>query len=137
MKNYNSANNHQQNVLRRNKLKILICSPSNYGCDEIVRRLSCDKELSVVRVGVSNSIHADSDKINFNNLVKKKFQELLNKKQCEKSSSLREQYESFTLRESQFRKRLKELYSATVCDHNAVILILLLFVYDLFIVPKN
>jgi len=89
-----------------------------------VKRLRCDKELSVVRVGVSNSIQVDSDEMNFNNLVKKKFQDLLNKEQCKKSSSLREQYETFTSRESLFKKRLKELYAAAVADHNAVIFIL-------------
>ena len=96
----------------------MICSPSNAGCDEIVRRL-CNKGIFVVRVGVSTAMHTDEE-IDFNSLAKKKFQALLNKELCRKSSSLRGQNEKFLTKESLFKKRLKELKAAELPDPNAV-----------------
>jgi hypothetical protein len=98
----------------------MICSPSNAGCDEIVRRLCCSKDIFVVRVGVNSALTTDNEKIDFNSLVKKKFQDLLNKELCKKSSSLRGQNETFRSKESLFRKRLKELKAAAKPDPNAV-----------------
>ena len=127
--------NDQQKVAR--KLKLMICSPSNAGCDEIVRRLCRKKDWSVVRVGVNTSIHTDSDEMNFNNLVKKKFQELLNKELCKKSSSLKEQHHTFQTRESLFRKRLRDLKTASVPDSATVNLKFIKYIYFRFNLHKN
>ena len=94
-------------------LKILICSPSNGGCDELTRRFKSFKnklrhekirELNVVRVGRIESMHRDCDEITLDNLSRKKFEELVTKKNCEKSNSLNEHYKQLTLREETMRK---------------------------------
>lgn len=103
-----------QKVIKKNNLKLLVCSPSNAGCDEIARRLKECKELAIVRVGVSGSIHRDCEEFSLSVLARKKYQELLNKEQCKKSASLKEQDETFRSRETLFRKRLRQLKAEAV-----------------------
>ena len=92
----------------KKKFRLLICSPSNGGCDELTRRLKQlrkdrtsalhavesmrGSKLSIVRVGRSESIHADCDDVVFEVMVKGKIDELMMKKQSERSNSLSDHY---------------------------------------------
>ena len=60
------------------------------------------------------NVHRDCEEISLNFLARRKFQDLMNKEQCKKSESLRQQDETFRSRESVLRKRLREMNSASV-----------------------
>jgi senataxin len=83
----------------KNKFKVLICSPSNGGCDEITRRLirlrnhyftqsDNPNEFSIVRVGRSESMNKDCASVNLDSLWKSKLQDIIHKKRCNVSQSL-------------------------------------------------
>jgi hypothetical protein len=112
---------------------MLICSPSNGGCDELTRRIKIlkdskysnlntlnKKDFTIVRVGRSESIHKDSDDFNLEQLCKKKFEELLRKKQCEKSSSLHEHFKTLQNTENTLIKKIKLLKSSSANNVNLV-----------------
>jgi superfamily I DNA and/or RNA helicase len=100
--------------------KILICSPSNSGCDELTRKIKNNKmaknsnlkrvgnrDILIVRVGRTDSIHRDSDEFGLDFLTEKKCDELISKSQLEKSSSLKLQYDQFNKVIPVLEKKLK------------------------------
>ncbi len=102
--------------LKKNHLKILICSPSNAGCDEIARRLKDDKNLKIVRVGKDGAANQDCEQINLNFLAKNKYQELVKREQIKKSESLSGQVKNFDSKENLFKQRIKDIKSKPVPD---------------------
>lgn len=139
-KNFNEATQNQSTVNTNNypipnmnNFKMLICSPSNGGCDELTRRIKALKEskysnlntlnkkdFTIVRVGRSESIHKDSDDFNLDFLCKKKFEDLLRKKQCEKSSSLHDHFKTLQNTENTLIKKIKLLKSSSTANENIV-----------------
>lgn len=104
-----------------NSFKLLICSPSNGGCDELTRRIinlrnkknssinpiEIKREFNIVRVGRNDNIHRDCEEVTLEVLYKKKFDELICKKQLEKSNSLKEHYNNLKNTEQIMRQKLK------------------------------
>jgi hypothetical protein len=98
-------------------LKILVCSPSNGGCDELARRLKRDidnnliqiqnREYGIVRIGRTESIHRDCDSISFDHLVRKKFetQNLIGLENC--SNSVQAHFESIITKEKNLKMKLE------------------------------
>lgn len=94
-------------------LKILICSPSNGGCDELVRRIKKLKEKSgsaisekvlcrevkIVRVGRTENIHKDCEEMTLDYAFKKAFDQLIMEKKTAKSESLMSHYKSLQFHE--------------------------------------
>ena len=100
--------------------KILICSPSNSGCDELTRKIRNSKNspssyinsignrnLLIVRVGRTESLHRDSEEFSLEHLAEMKCDELVRKSLLTKTSSLKEQYNSFLNMEKVLEKKLK------------------------------
>ena len=95
-------------------MKILVCSPSNGGCDELARRLKHeieknlieidDKEFGLVRIGRAEGIHEDCESILIDNLVKKK---TISNEQFQKSDSLSKHYEGIKSKEKSFKEQIE------------------------------
>jgi senataxin len=95
-------------------LKILVCSPSNGGCDELARRLKReidknnlhfdDKEFALVRIGRPESIHKDCESIMFEELVRKKS---INLAHLQRSGSLSNHYETLKTTEKNFKNKIE------------------------------
>ena len=91
-------------------MKILVCAPSNGGCDVLARRLKFevdndliqidDKEFGLVRVGVTESIHNDIGSI----LLEKLAARLAEKKEID---SLNEDYDAIKKRETNLENQIK------------------------------
>ena len=109
------ANNHQQQ-----QFKLLIWSPSNGGCYELVRKISdirrsnksylktlCNRDIKIIRLGRNESIHMDSGEFNLDTLSKKKCEELICKTQAEKTTSLNDQYKNFKNIEKMLDSKIK------------------------------
>ena len=104
-----TAVGHKQPPPKPDNLRLLVCSPSNGNCDELAKRImalnalkggqlcsSCRHELQVVRIGRPDSIHQDCEPIMFDAQWRRKINELVIVKQCEKSSSLMGQYRTYS-----------------------------------------
>ncbi|RNA26770.1 putative helicase senataxin [Brachionus plicatilis] len=103
-------------------LKIMICSPSNGGCDELTRRIKklkeqtwsaiyervLQREAKVVRVGRTESIHKDCEEMTLDFLYKKAFDQLMMEKKTTKSESLTSHYKNLQFHEKKFTIRVKE-----------------------------
>lgn len=103
-------------------LKILVCSPSNGGCDELARRIKklqeksgsaisekvLRREAKIVRVGRSENIHKDCEEITLDFLLKTTFDQLMMEKQTAKSESLMSHYKTLQSHEKKFSLRVKE-----------------------------
>lgn len=114
--------------------KLLICSPSNGGCDELTRRLKAhrdhhktksflsysNKEFLIVRLGRTESMHRDCEQVYFDNLVKIKLDELIRKKELEKSSSLKSHYVELETKENILRKKIKALKASSSTNPTVV-----------------
>lgn len=132
---------NEQIVEAKRKFRLLICSPSNGGCDELTRRLkvlrkdrtSALQNLTIVRVGRNENIHTDCDDVGFDAMVKAKIDELICKKQLEKTSSLKDHYNTLLSTERNLKKKieiLKTSSSAKIADASSIatfIVSLLLF----------
>ena len=112
--------------------KLLICSPSNSGCDEITRRikeikhkqvLKVDqkKDIMIVRLGRTDNMHKDGEEFNLDVLSRRRFEELMTKKQCEKSKSLQEFYTTFITKENNYIKKRNALKASNQPNLNQVI----------------
>ena len=94
---------------------MLVCSPSNGGCDELARRLKHDidkdliqvgdKEFALVRIGRMESIHDDCDSIVLENLVKKK---TVNIEEAKRNESLSIHYESLKATEKNLQQKIDD-----------------------------
>lgn len=103
--------------------KILICSPSNGGCDELTRRIKSlitkknsnlstfemKRDFNLVRIGRSDNIHRDCEDVTLDILSRKKLDELVCNKQMEKSNSLQEHYKHLKNTEQILSKKIKAL----------------------------
>lgn len=123
-------------ILKSRKFRLLICSPSNGGCDELTRRLKQaridrssafhaleqqqKRRLSIIRIGRVESIHADCDDVGFDQMVKAKIDELAFKKQSEKSVSLKENYNSLLNTEKNLRKKIEAMKTSSSTNKNDV-----------------
>lgn len=116
--------NTLQNALNKKDFKVLICSPSNGGCDELTRRIKHLKTKShsslhmlsrdtsgfnIVRVGRPDSIHQDCQDIALDNLAKTKIEELVCRKHSEKSDSLMDHYNHLKTTEINLVKKINNL----------------------------
>ena len=91
-------------------MKLLVCSPSNGGCDELARRLKHDidkdliqvgdKEFALVRIGRMESIHGDCESIMIDRLVKKKAITF------ERSDSLTNHYKDLEIKEKNIKNKI-------------------------------
>ncbi|CAF1098735.1 unnamed protein product [Brachionus calyciflorus] len=125
--------NHYQNQAKQNgnmsesvrkkfaNFKLLICSPSNGGCDELTRRIKTlrdkknssinelvmKRECNIVRVGRNDSIHRDCEEITLEYLFKKKLDQLIFEKKSEKSESLSSHFKSLQQTEKMLTSRVK------------------------------
>jgi hypothetical protein len=98
-----------------NKLRILVCSPSNGGCDELTRRIKYDvdndfikiddKKFGLVRVGRIESIHDDCDSILLENLAAQKG---ISYDKAEKCDSLAEYYEELKRIQKDLENKIKK-----------------------------
>lgn len=118
----------------KKKFRLLICSPSNGGCDELTRRLkkmrhdrtsvfhaienSRGHRFNIIRVGRTDSIHSDCDDVGFDAMVKAKMDQLICKKQSERSSSLMEHYNTLITTENNLRKKIKLLKESSSANKN-------------------
>ena len=111
-------------------IKILICSPSNTGCDELVRKISSsrtssqsylntvdDKDLKIVRLGRSERIHEDSNEFNFDDLAREKYDELVDKysktnSNCPTYSTEDHTYISLLEKENEINERIEDAKSS-------------------------
>lgn len=103
-------------------LKIMICSPSNGGCDELARRLKklkdtsgsaisekvLRREANIVRVGRCENIHKDCEEMTLEFLFKKTFDHFMMEKKTAKSESLMSHYKTLQSHEKKFSIRVKE-----------------------------
>lgn len=116
---------------------MLICSPSNGGCDELTRRLKKLKtkknsslqaieqakgSFRIVRIGRSDNIHRDCEEFMFESLLKSKIDELTCKKQSEKSKSLAEHYKSLKNTEVILTKKIQAVKASSNPNQNDVLL---------------
>ncbi len=102
-----------------NKLRILVCSPSNGGCDELTRRIKYDvdndfikiddKKFGLVRVGRIESIHDDCDSILLENLAAQK---AISYDKAEKCDSLAEYYEELKRIKKDLENKIKKSENA-------------------------
>jgi len=93
-------------------LKILVCAPSNGGCDVLARRLKFevdndliqidDKEFGLVRVGITESIHNDVGSIWLGTLAAKMVENA--KKEID---SLNEHYEAIKKMQTDLEIKIK------------------------------
>jgi len=93
--------------VKEKNLKILICSPSNGGCDEIARRLIKIENLKIVRAGKDEKTR-DCERINLNFLAQNKYQESLINEKIKNSDSLLNQIKEFDTKENLFKRRIKD-----------------------------
>lgn len=113
--------------------KILICSPSNSNCDEITRRIkelksrpllrpnNTKTDCSILRLCSREANAREFDDFNLEILYKKHLNELINRKQCDKSSSLKEHYSNLKMKESALKKKIKILKNSNESETNLVI----------------
>ena len=107
---------------KKQPIRILICSPSNTGCDELLRKISSNctsssqsylkilghTNLKIVRLGRSDRIHADSRDFNFDILVMAKYEEYIekySKKVAIRIKNINEKIENAKKSDSQLNKR--------------------------------
>jgi hypothetical protein len=123
--------------------KLLICSPSNGGCDELTRRLKAhrdhhktksflsysNKEFQIVRLGRTESMHRDCEQVYFENLVRIKLDELVRKKELEKSSSLKSHYVELETKENILKKKIKALKASSTTNP---VIVCFAALFDLF-----
>lgn len=130
--NSGGASVHEQ----QKKFRLLICSPSNGGCDELTRRIKMLRHertsalhafenwrghrFSIVRVGRADSIRSanDGDDVGFDAMVKSRIDQLICKKQSERSSSLMEHYKTLITAENNLRKKIQMLKSSSSVNKN-------------------
>lgn len=123
----------------------MICSPSNGGCDELTRRLKHSRNtdrssalyaihhgqagsssslsgVRIVRVGRSEGIHSDCDDVGFESMVKIKMDELMCKRQADRSSSWMQHYNELVMAERTLKMKIHALKSssAAAAPKNAV-----------------
>ena len=65
----------------------------------------CRSELSVVRVGRTESMHSDCERITLDVLTRLKLDEIIRERQCAKSISLQDHCKKLTDRQTQLRIR--------------------------------
>lgn len=120
--------------MAKSKFRLLICSPSNGGCDELTRRLKQMRKdrtsaihaieswrghrFNIIRVGRADSIHSDCDDVGFEAMVKAKVDQLICKKQSERSSSLAEHYNTLLTTENNLRKKISILKTSSTTNQN-------------------
>lgn len=118
----------------KRRFRLLICSPSNGGCDELTRRIKLMRKdrtsalhnieaqrghrFCIIRVGRSDSIHSDCDDVGFDAMVKTKIDQLICKKQSERSRSLMEHYNHLLTTENNLRKKIQMLKSGSSVNKN-------------------
>ena len=86
----------QKEISSLDNIKLLICSPSNSGCDELTRKIISAKNSSnsylnsifLVRVGGSKIMPSDLDKFSLEYIANKRYKELVRKSITEDMDSL-------------------------------------------------
>ena len=138
--NRNLIERKEKSILNNNlctNIKILICSPSNGGCDEIARRLKAfnreyfsatKRHLSIVRLGRFEQMHKDIEDLYIDNLTKSKVTELITKSQCEKSNSIQQSYKNFIETEKNLKDKIA-LMRRTTKNNNLFVKILLFYLF--------
>ena len=71
------------------------------------------RDLSVVRVGRIDNMHKDCEDVGLENLARKKYEEMMNKKAFENSSSHQKHHDHLKNMENTLSKRLQALSSST------------------------